>query len=67
MTEPSSAYFKPTIQKQTVSMLEKQAGFLQMIGRLFSLEVFKNLFINFHNMFWFNLYIIVKYTAYKTF
>ncbi|XP_059140206.1 uncharacterized protein LOC131928255 isoform X2 [Physella acuta] len=34
MTEPSSAYFKPTIQKQTVSMLEKQAGFLQMIENM---------------------------------
>ncbi|KAH9490609.1 hypothetical protein Btru_033812, partial [Bulinus truncatus] len=29
MTETSSAYFKPTVQQQTVSMLEKQAGVLQ--------------------------------------
>ncbi|GFN77086.1 hypothetical protein PoB_000359200, partial [Plakobranchus ocellatus] len=34
MTETSSAYFKPTVQKQTVSMLEKQAGFLDMIENM---------------------------------
>ncbi|GFS11380.1 histone-lysine N-methyltransferase, H3 lysine-79 specific [Elysia marginata] len=34
MTETSSSYFKPTVQKQTVSMLEKQAGFLDMIENM---------------------------------
>ncbi|BFZ16793.1 hypothetical protein BsWGS_19831 [Bradybaena similaris] len=41
MTETSSAYFKPTVQKQTVSMLEKEAGFLQMI------ETMKQRFLSF--------------------
>ncbi|CAL1544993.1 unnamed protein product, partial [Lymnaea stagnalis] len=41
MTETSSAYFKPTVHKQTVSMLEKQAGFLQMI------ETMKQRFLSF--------------------
>lgn len=33
MTEPSNAYFKPSIQQQTLSSIEKEAGFLQMIGK----------------------------------
>lgn len=37
MTEtPSNAYFKPSVQQQTVSSLEKEAGFLHMIGNAIS-------------------------------
>ena len=32
MTESQNAFFKPSLQQQTVSMIEKQAGFLNMIG-----------------------------------